>query len=170
MGFRFQRRLNLGSGLGLNLGKRGVSGSARTFFGSVGTRGFSVRSGLPGISYRKSWGRGVGGALVGLVMMFAVLAVNLVSLFLLLGVNVLIVLCQLLWVALVVGLELLLWILLTLVDFARYMFDQHKGGRAAEPSRGSKAVLPPPLSEPAATTTVPLLPIHNARRSKTPPS
>ncbi len=38
MGFRFYRRVNLGSGLGLNLSKWGVSTTLRTKYGSFGSR------------------------------------------------------------------------------------------------------------------------------------
>jgi hypothetical protein len=52
MGFRIQKRINLGKGVGLNVSKSGVSGSLRTKFGSVGTKGYSIRTGIPGVSYR----------------------------------------------------------------------------------------------------------------------
>jgi hypothetical protein len=52
MGFRFQRRLSLGNGSRLNLGKRGASVSKR-----VGRLTFNSRGGgsvriLPGLSFR----------------------------------------------------------------------------------------------------------------------
>lgn len=56
MGFRFQRRINLGGGPGLNLSKSGVSTSVRSRFGTIGTRGFSIRTAIPGLTYR-SFGR-----------------------------------------------------------------------------------------------------------------
>ncbi|MGL2965876.1 DUF4236 domain-containing protein [Flavobacterium sp. XGLA_31] len=54
MGFRFQKRINLGKGIGLNLSKSGVSPSFRTKLGSFSAKGFSLKTGLPGVSYRKS--------------------------------------------------------------------------------------------------------------------
>jgi len=56
MGFRFGTRTNLGKGFGLNISKSGVTPSVRTKFGSISSKGFSVRTGIPGVSYRKSGG------------------------------------------------------------------------------------------------------------------
>lgn len=53
MGFRFYRRINLGSGLGLNLSKSGIGTSIRSKHGSIGSSGFSIRTGIPGSSYRQ---------------------------------------------------------------------------------------------------------------------
>ena len=52
MGFRYQKRINLGKGAGLNLSKSGVSASYRTKYGSIGPKGFSIRTGIPGLTYR----------------------------------------------------------------------------------------------------------------------
>lgn len=54
MPFRFNKRVKLSSGLGLNIGKRGVSASVRTKFGSIGSRGISVKTGVPGLTLRSS--------------------------------------------------------------------------------------------------------------------
>lgn len=54
MGFRFSKRINLGKGFGVNISKSGISPSVRTKFGSFGTKGFSVKTGIPGVSYRKT--------------------------------------------------------------------------------------------------------------------
>ena len=56
MGLRFQKRVNLGEGVGANISKSGVSFSKRTQLGSIGTSGFSVKTGIPGLSFRKNWG------------------------------------------------------------------------------------------------------------------
>jgi uncharacterized protein YegL len=69
MGFRYFRRINLGRGVGLNVSKSGVSPSYRTRFGSIGPRGFSVRSGIPGLSYRGGRSKGGGAAVVALIML-----------------------------------------------------------------------------------------------------
>ncbi len=53
MAFRFNKRIKLGKGLGINLSKSGISTSYRTKNGSVGSKGFSVRTGVPGLTYRK---------------------------------------------------------------------------------------------------------------------
>jgi hypothetical protein len=52
MGIRYQKRINLGKGGGLNVSKSGVSPSLRTKYGSIGPRGFSIRTVIPGLSYR----------------------------------------------------------------------------------------------------------------------
>jgi fatty acid desaturase len=164
MGFRFHRRLNLGSGLGLNLGKSGSSVSGRTFFGSVGTRGFSVRSGVPGFSYRKSFGRGGAGLVVGLVVVVAALVVNLIVLLVGLGVNLLLVLVQVCWVLAVAAVNLLLWVTLTTADFIGYMIGR---SRLAEASGSSSDCPPPPTTTPH--EVLPVLPIHGLPGSSPPP-
>ena len=50
MSFRFQKRIKLGKGLGLNLSKKGVSASYRTKRGTVGSKGYSIRTGIPGLT------------------------------------------------------------------------------------------------------------------------
>jgi hypothetical protein len=52
MGFRIQKRINLGKGIGVNVSKSGASPSLRTKYGSVSSKGFSIRTGIPGVSYR----------------------------------------------------------------------------------------------------------------------
>ena len=54
MGFRIQKRINLFGGLGLNISKSGISWSVRTLFGATGPKGYSIRSGIPGLTYRSS--------------------------------------------------------------------------------------------------------------------
>lgn len=57
MGFRYQKRINLGKGFGLNISKSGVSPSFRTKRGSLSSKGYSIRSGIPGLTYRKTFSR-----------------------------------------------------------------------------------------------------------------
>jgi hypothetical protein len=57
MGFRFQKRINLGGGAGINLSKSGAGFSFRTKYGSFGNKGYSVRTGIPGLSYRGGSGK-----------------------------------------------------------------------------------------------------------------
>lgn len=75
MGFRFSRRVNLGGGVGLNLSKSGVSPSYRSKFGSIGPRGFTVRTGIPGLSYRAGKGRGGDAALIALLVSLSIAAI-----------------------------------------------------------------------------------------------
>lgn len=56
MGFRFYKRIPLGGGAGVNISKSALSTSIRGKFGSLGTSGFSIRSGIPGLSFRSGWG------------------------------------------------------------------------------------------------------------------
>jgi hypothetical protein len=53
MSWRVQRRINLGNGVGLNVSKTGISPSLRTRYGAIGPKGFSIRTGIPGLSFRK---------------------------------------------------------------------------------------------------------------------
>ena len=54
MGFRFSKRINLGKGLGLNISKTGITPSVRTKLGSFSTKGYSIKTGVPGVTYRKT--------------------------------------------------------------------------------------------------------------------
>lgn len=56
MGLRYRNRVNLGNGHGLNVSSSGVSYSKKTSWGSIGSKGFSVRTGIPGLSFYRSWG------------------------------------------------------------------------------------------------------------------
>lgn len=76
MSLRYQRRINLGRGLGINLSKSGVSMSKRTPFGSIGTSGYSIKSGIPGLFFRKYSGNKKGAGkdfalMVLIIMLFA---------------------------------------------------------------------------------------------------
>lgn len=57
MGFRYQKRINLGKGIGLNISKTGISPSIRTPLGSFGPKGYSIKSGIPGATYRKTYSK-----------------------------------------------------------------------------------------------------------------
>src|SRR5690606_34532534 len=95
---------NLGGGFGLNASKSGLSASARSRAGSIGTRGFSIRSGIPGLSYRQSWGKnGTGMAIIAAVVGMVVYAVVYVV------VNVLFLIVPLVW-------QCLAWIFMTTYD------------------------------------------------------
>ena len=52
MGPKYQKRLNLGNGLGLNFSKSGVSLSFRTKWRAFGTKGYSIRTGIQGLYFR----------------------------------------------------------------------------------------------------------------------
>ena len=75
MGFRYQKRINLGNGGGFNLSKTGISYSQRTKYGSIGSKGFSIRTGIPGLTFRSSWGKSKEGVIVLLVFGLAYLTI-----------------------------------------------------------------------------------------------
>lgn len=54
MGFRFQKRIKLGGGLGLNISKSGISPSIRTKMGTFSKSGYSTKTGIPGVRYQNS--------------------------------------------------------------------------------------------------------------------
>jgi hypothetical protein len=54
MGFRFQKRIKLGGGLGLNISKSGISPSLRTKIGTFSKNGYSAKTGIPGVRYQNS--------------------------------------------------------------------------------------------------------------------
>lgn len=57
MGFRFQKRIKFGKGFGINLSKSGISSSFRNKRGSVSSKGYSIRTGIPGVTYRKTFSK-----------------------------------------------------------------------------------------------------------------
>jgi len=77
MAFRYFRRINVGNGLGLNVSKSGVSTSVRTRFGSFGSKGYSVRSGITGLSYRKYFGSSRKGKNDAAAFLLIILAIGL---------------------------------------------------------------------------------------------
>jgi hypothetical protein len=113
MGFRFQRRINFGDGWGINAGGSGGSLSYRGKTGSIGSKGYSLRTGIPGISYRGSWGKNSGGAIaiVFLALAFFAVVLRLVAF-----------LIPLLW-------SLVTWIALTMYDLCSYGVQQIKASR-----------------------------------------
>ncbi|KLT69720.1 DUF4236 domain-containing protein [Flavobacterium sp. FlaQc-52] len=54
MGFRFQKRIKLGGGLGINLSQSGISPSLRTKMGTFSKNSYSVKTGIPGLRYQNS--------------------------------------------------------------------------------------------------------------------
>lgn len=55
MGFRFQRRVKLFGGFGLNFSKSGISWSLRESVGSIGSKGMRIRTGITGLQYVKGF-------------------------------------------------------------------------------------------------------------------
>lgn len=59
MAFRFNKRIKIGIGKGLaiNLSKSGITPSVKTKRGSVNSKGYSIRTGVPGINYQKTFSK-----------------------------------------------------------------------------------------------------------------
>ncbi|MFY0631182.1 MAG: DUF4236 domain-containing protein [Flavobacteriaceae bacterium] len=72
MGFRYYKRIKLGKGFGLNVSKSGIRPSYRSKRGSVNTKGYSIRTGIPGLTYRKSSSKG--GCMLVLLVLLSILA------------------------------------------------------------------------------------------------
>ena len=117
MGFRFQRRINLGGGWGVNASGSGGSVSYRSRHGSVGTKGFSLRTGIPGLSFRQGWGKNAGAAALIFVAIIAALA--MMALF----VRVIAYLIPILW-------QCVRWVALTLYDLFVYCIQQLRQWRS----------------------------------------
>lgn len=137
MGFRLQRRLKLPGGLGLNISKSGVSPSLRTRFGSVGSKGFSIRTGMRGLSYRGRFRKSDAG--IGLLVGGVLFAVALVCAVIELLPPILLIvvwLFRVLWAVAV-------WIVGSLMDLIAWVFyrrtratpDLPLGVGAARPAR-----------------------------------
>ncbi len=58
MGFRLQKRVGGNRGLGVNISGSGFSTSYRSKYGAIGSKGFSIRTGLPGLTFRSNWAKG----------------------------------------------------------------------------------------------------------------
>ena len=89
MGLRFQRRANLTKVLGLNISGSGVSPSIRTRYGALSAKGFSLRSGIPGLSFRGGFGSGRGKNGGGMALLVVILVSVTIGGFLLIAWNVL---------------------------------------------------------------------------------
>ena len=113
MGFRFQRRINLGGGWGVNASGSGGSLSYRDKTGSIGTKGYSLRTGVPGLSYRGRWGRNSGGSIALILLALALFAVVL---------RLLVFLILFLW-------SVVTWIALTMYDLCIYGTQQFRAWR-----------------------------------------
>jgi hypothetical protein len=57
MAFRFNKRVNVGKGLGVHISKSGITPSYRGKRGSLSSKGYSIRTGIPGLTYRKSFSK-----------------------------------------------------------------------------------------------------------------
>ncbi len=60
MGFRYYKRIKLGKWFGLNISKSGITPSYRNKRGSLSSKGYSLKTGIPGLTYRKSFKKSKG--------------------------------------------------------------------------------------------------------------
>lgn len=58
MAFRFNKRIKLGKGFGINISKSGITPSYRTKKGSISSKGYSLRTGITGLTFRKAFSKG----------------------------------------------------------------------------------------------------------------
>jgi hypothetical protein len=58
MGFRLQKRVGGNKGLGINISGSGLSTSYRSKYGAISSKGFSIRTGIPGLTFRSNWAKG----------------------------------------------------------------------------------------------------------------
>lgn len=57
MSFRFNKRVNLGKGFGLHISKSGITPGVRGKRGSISSKGYLIRTGIPGLTYRKTFSK-----------------------------------------------------------------------------------------------------------------
>ena len=70
MGFRYQKRIKLGKGFGLNISKSSITPSYRNKRGSLSSKGYSIRTGIPGLSYRKTFSKSSKKGCIALIMLY----------------------------------------------------------------------------------------------------
>lgn len=78
MGLRYQKRVDFGKGAGLNISKSGISASKRTKYGTIGAKGFSIRTGIPGLTFRSSWSGKKSTPAIQIISMFLVVVFFLI--------------------------------------------------------------------------------------------
>lgn len=125
MGFQFQRRINLNGPWGVNLSKSGATLSFRTKAGSVSTKGFSLRTGIPGVGYRFRAKKGSGvQAFLGIILLAIALVPIVINISLYLLDMAFKVLMLAYWLFLVVPIKIIKWVLLTAKDY--YVYKKEK--------------------------------------------
>lgn len=81
MGLIIQKRVKLGGGVGLNVSKTGVSVSKRAKWGTIGTKGYSIRTGVPGVYFRKRFSKSDSGIKKFGISFFVILWIVISSIF-----------------------------------------------------------------------------------------
>jgi hypothetical protein len=78
MGFSYNRRISTGKGGSINVSKSGISVSQKTSWGSYGSRGFSIKSGMPGLNYRFSFKKKMDAATLVVTLMIGAIVLSIV--------------------------------------------------------------------------------------------
>jgi hypothetical protein len=126
MGFRFYKRI--GGNAGFNLSKSGITASLRTRAGSVGSGGYSIRTGVPGLFFMGGFGKGsksIGkgsnscgciGFLIGVFILMALIKIAILGLFYLSP--------AMIGAALIIGsYKLMKWLNARDQTYVRFLFD-----------------------------------------------
>lgn len=71
MGFRYHKRVKRSKNIGLNISKSGIRHSYRSKRGLISSRGYSIRTGIPGLTYRKNFSKS-GGCVLSMTIIIAV--------------------------------------------------------------------------------------------------
>lgn len=80
MGLRFQKHIKLGKNFGINICKSGIKPSYRTKKGSLSSKGYTIRTGIPDLTYRKTFSKVSNSGCLILFFIFIVLTTILVML------------------------------------------------------------------------------------------
>jgi len=82
MSFRIQKRIKLGKNFGINISKSGLSPSYRTKRGSISSKGYSIRTGIKGVTYRKTFSKAKNSGCISIVaILSSTVSVLLVAIF-----------------------------------------------------------------------------------------
>jgi len=71
MAFKYNKRIKFFKGFGVHISKSGITPSYRGKRGSLSSRGYSIRTGIPGITYRKTFSKTKNGGCL-LVLLFSI--------------------------------------------------------------------------------------------------
>ena len=73
MGFNYNKRIKLGKGFGLHISKSGITPSYRTKRGSLSSKGYSIKTGIPGVIFKRNCKKPKGNGCLILLILSSVL-------------------------------------------------------------------------------------------------
>lgn len=80
MALRFNKRIKLGKGLGINISKSGLTPSYRSKRGSLSSKGYSLKTGIPGLTYRKTFSKSKkSGCLLSIIFFLSMVSVYVLA-------------------------------------------------------------------------------------------